>query len=228
MSDEQRVYDAILRLGCAQGSVNELSVVYAFPRIAVYGIIRALVQNGRIERTTTGALKIAVRTAVLTPALSAPPQAAESVAELRKPTRKRKYFSRLNPRKDLTRQMASRIIHYLAHIWTGPILYITLYKNLQASRYTDYIGHDLWVEALEYLGGAIRRKRGMIWLERETKRVSKLPWPYQRVNRAKPPRKQRARSAWFDDIAHRAEASGFDIKEQIAADRGAQLAVTNT
>jgi hypothetical protein len=57
MSDEQRIYEAILRLGCAQGSVNELAVVYTFPRIDVYGIIRALVQNGRIERTATGANK---------------------------------------------------------------------------------------------------------------------------------------------------------------------------
>jgi hypothetical protein len=127
--------------------------------------------------------------------------------------------------------MASRIIHYLAHISTGshtPIPYMDLYKNLHASRYRNYIGRDVWVEALSYLGNAIRRKKGMVWLERKTKRVSKLPWPYKRTEIPKPLRKKRPRSAWFDDIAARAEASGLDIKEQIVADRDARTAVTNT
>jgi hypothetical protein len=41
------------------------------------------------------------------------------------------------------------------------------------------------LEALEYLGSAISRKRGMISLERETKRISKLPWPYKRTDKPK-------------------------------------------
>lgn len=92
MNDEQKVYDIVQRLGC----VNELSVVYAFPRIDVYGVIRALIQRSLIERTATGALEITVKNAVLTPVLSAPPQAAENVAEPRKPTRKI-FFSSQSP-----------------------------------------------------------------------------------------------------------------------------------
>jgi hypothetical protein len=83
MNDEQRVYEAIQGLGRVNSSINELSVVYAFPRIDVYGVIRALIQRGQVERTATGAVKIAVKSAVMTPLLLAPSQAAENVAELR-------------------------------------------------------------------------------------------------------------------------------------------------
>jgi hypothetical protein len=111
MNDEQKVYDTIKRLGC----VNDLSVVGAFPRIDVYGVIRALVQRGLSERTGTGAVRIVESPVV--PAAPAPVEIAEPL--ISKLTRKRRYCSRLNPRKNLKRQMASRIIHYLAHISTG-------------------------------------------------------------------------------------------------------------
>jgi len=223
---EQIVFDSVARHSGTTG-VNPLTVANSLPRVDVYAVMQRLIGRGILERVG-GGVKIA-ECLVPTPV---PEQTEKPFAEPQpQPAiwkQKRKYFSPLNPRKNLKRQMASRIVFYLAHISTGSILYMTLYKNLHASRYRDYSGHDLWAEALEYLGTAICRRRGMIWLERETKRVSKLPWPYLRMNRAKPPRKKRPRSAWFDDIARRAEASGLDIKEQIAADRGAQVAVTNT
>jgi hypothetical protein len=90
--------------------------------------------------------------------------------------------------KEFRDQIASRIVHYLVRISIGshaPIPYMNIYKNLHASRYRDHTGHDLWAEVLEYLGSAISRKRGMISLERETKRISKLPWPYKRTDKPK-------------------------------------------
>jgi hypothetical protein len=174
MSNEQKVYAEIEQRGC----VNELTIVSAFPCVDVFGIIRNLAQRGLIERSFGGAVKVATAPASNSVEVKlAEPQPKSAIWK-----QKRKYFFRLNPRKHLKRQIASRIVFYLAHISTGPIRYMTIYKNLHASRYRDYLGHDLWVEALEYLGTAISRKRGMIWLERETKRVSKLPWPYKRTD----------------------------------------------
>jgi hypothetical protein len=93
MNDEQKVYDAIRRVG----SVNELSAVYAFPRVDVYDAIQGLVQRGLIERTGTGAVRIAE-----SPIVRAAPVPVEIAAPLiSKPTRKRRYCSRLNPRKNL-------------------------------------------------------------------------------------------------------------------------------
>jgi hypothetical protein len=99
---------------------------------------------------------------------------------------------------------------------------MTLYKNLHASRCRNCAGRDVWQEALTYLGKAVRRKNGNIWLKQETKRLSKLPWPYERIDKAKPPQKKRLRSAWSDDVARSAEANGLDISEQVGADKEAR------
>jgi hypothetical protein len=50
---------------------------------------------------------------------------------------------------------------------------MTLYHSLHGERYRDWNGrwngHDLWREALDYLGRAVRREHGLIWLDDETK-----------------------------------------------------------
>jgi len=77
--------------------------------------------------------------------LTVPPVAKESVA---KPKRKppRPYFARLDPRKDLTEQIAARLVQYLAaeSDENGRVVYMVLYHSVHGERYRDWNGRDLW------------------------------------------------------------------------------------
>lgn len=208
---EKKVYSAVERLAGRSG-VNEMTVAYSCPGVDVFGILRALVQRGLLERTSAGAVRIASPIVPL-----APPSVIRTVAEpIRKPPKPpRKYFAHLNPKKDFVKQIASRIVQYLAAEGYR-VRYMCLYHSLHGTRYRDFDGRDIWLEALLLLGIAVRRQHGFIWLDRETRLVSKLPWPYTPELR---PRKKRPRSRWYLDVAARAEANGLTISEQIAADR---------
>src|ERR1700730_5095310 len=107
--------------------------------------------------------EVAASTAVLT----APPDAEGNVA---KPKRKppRPYFARLDPREDLKKQMASRMVQFLCaeSNENGRAVYMRMYHSLHGSRYRDRNGEDLWAQTLKYLGRAIRRKHGFICIDR--------------------------------------------------------------
>jgi hypothetical protein len=152
-----------------------------------------------------------------------PPDAAVSRAEenVAKPKRKppRPYFARLDPRKDLTKQVAARIVQYLAaeSDETGRAVYMVLYHSVHGERYRNWRGRDLWAEALQYLGSSIRRTNGLIWLD-EKRMIPDLPSPYKPLPKFTP-RKRRPRTAWYKEVASRAEENGLSISEQIVADR---------
>jgi hypothetical protein len=107
-----------------------------------------------------------------------------------KPKRKppRPYFARLDPRRDLTEQIAARIVQYLAaeSDESGRVVYMVLYHSVHGERYRDWNGRDLWAEALKYLAPSIRRECGFIWLDCETTVVCSLPWPYKPEPKFKP------------------------------------------
>jgi hypothetical protein len=100
----------------------------------------------------------------------------------------------------------------------GRVVYMVLYYSIHGERYRNWNGRDLWAEALKYLGGSIHRKRGLIWLDRETTVVSSLTWPYKPEPKLKT-RRRKPQTKWYKDVAGRAEISGLSISEQIAADR---------
>jgi hypothetical protein len=137
----------------------------------------------------------------------------------------RPYFARLDCRKDLEKQIASRIVQYICAESgeDGRAIYMAMYHSLHGNRYRSVHGRDLWAEALKYLSRTVCRKHGLIWLD--TKRfVPDLPPPYKPPPKLKQTRKRKPRTAWYRDVAIRAEKSGLSISEQIAADRqGAEL-----
>jgi hypothetical protein len=92
--------------------------------------------------------------------------------------------------------------------------------SLHGNRYRDRNGEDLWAEALKYLGRAIRRKHGLIWIDK-ARMVPNFPWPYKPLPKFTL-RKRRPRTAWYKEVASRAEENGLSISEQIAADRNAR------
>ena len=153
--------------------------------------------------------------------LTAPPGTEENVA---KPKRKppRPYFARLDPRKDLTKQIAARIVQYLTaeSDENGHVVYMVMYHSIHGERYRDWNGRDLWAEALEYLGRSIRRKHRFIWLDIR-KKVPDLPPPYKPLPKFTP-RKRRPKTAWYKDVASRAEQNQLSVSEQIATDRNAR------
>ena len=55
-----------------------------------------------------------------------------------------------------------------------------MYHSLHGNRYRDRNGKDVWADALKYLGGAIRRKHGLIWIDGQTM-VPDLPSPYKPI-----------------------------------------------
>jgi hypothetical protein len=153
------------------------------------------------------------------PAVHAVPPDGEG--EVAKPKRKppRPYFARLDPRKDLKKEMASRMVQFLCaeSDEDGRVVYMKMYHSLHGNRYRNLRGEDVWAEALKYLGRAVRRKHGLIWLD--SKRVvPDLPSPYKPLPKFTP-RKRRPKTAWYKDVASRAEENGVGITEQIAADR---------
>jgi hypothetical protein len=135
----------------------------------------------------------------------------------RKPPRP--YFARLDRRKDLNRQIASRIVQYISaeSDEVGRVGYMRMYHSLHGNRYRNVRGRDLWVEALNYLGRSVCRRHGLIWLN-EKRTVPDLPSPYKPLPKFKP-RKRKPRTAWYQDVARRAEENGLSISEQIAVDR---------
>jgi hypothetical protein len=143
------------------------------------------------------------------------------VGHVAKPKRKppRPYFTRLDPGKDLEKQMASRMVQYLCaeSDEDGRVIYMRMYHSLYGNRYRDRNGANLWAEAPKYLGRTIRRKNGLMWLNR-TKLVPDLPPPFKPIPKFTP-RKRKPRTAWYKDVALRAEENGSSISEQIAADR---------
>jgi hypothetical protein len=163
--------------------------------------------------------EVAANPAVLT----VPPVAKESVA---KPKRKppRPYFARLDPRKDLTEQIAARIVQYVAaeSDENGRVVYMVLYHSVHGERFRDWNGRDLWKEALNFLGRSIHREHGLIWLD-GTKVVSTLPWPYKYKTEPKLKiRNRKPQTKWYKDVALRADENGLSISEQIAADRNSR------
>jgi hypothetical protein len=132
----------------------------------------------------------------------------------------RPYFARLDLRRDLKKQMASRMVQFLCaeSDEDGRVVYMRMYHRLHGNRYRDRKGEDVWAEALKYLGRAIRRKNGLIWLD-GTKVVPDLPPPYKPLPKLKHTRKRKPRTAWYRDVALRAEKGGMSISEQVAADR---------
>jgi hypothetical protein len=143
---------------------------------------------------------------------------AEPVA---KPKRNppRPYFARLDPGKDLKKQMASRMVQFLCaeSDEDGRVVYMRMYHSLHGNRYRDRNGKDVWAEALKYLGRAIRRKHGFICLD-SRKKVPDLPPAYKPPPKFTP-RKRRPKTAWYKDVASRAEQNQLSVSEQIAADR---------
>lgn len=99
----------------------------------------------------------------------------------------------------------------------GRVVYMRMYHSLHGSRYRDRNGEDVWAEALKYLGRAIRRKRGLISMDGK-RMVPDLPTPYKPAPKFKP-RKRKPRTAWYKDVALRAEENGLSISEQIDAYR---------
>jgi hypothetical protein len=138
-----------------------------------------------------------------------------------KPTRKppRPYFARLDPTKDLKKQMAARIVQFLCaeSDGDGRVIYMKMYHSLHGNRYRDRNGEDVWAEALKYLRQAICRKHGFIWIDR-TEIVPDLPSPYKLVPKFTQ-RKRKHQTKWYKDVAERAQANELSISEQIEADR---------
>jgi hypothetical protein len=150
--------------------------------------------------------------------LTAPPDAEENVAEpKRKPPRP--YFARLDPRRDLKKQMASRIVQFICAESNedGRVVYMKMYHSLHGNRYRKVRGRDLWAEALKYLSRAVCRKHGLIWLDQK-RLVPDLPAPYKSAPKFKP-RKRKPRTAWYQAVASRAAENGLTITEQIETDR---------
>jgi hypothetical protein len=220
--NEQKVRDSVTLHGSSLG-INPDTIACAFPALDVFAIVQQLVDRGVIERVGAGAIRIAdvVPPANAEPSVSlaaiAPP-AEMIIAKPRKPPRP--YFARLDPRKDMKKQIASRIVQYIAanDEENGQVVYMVMYHSLHGNRYRDRDGHDLWGEALRYLGRAVRRGHGCVWLDRETRLISDLPSPYKPLPKFKP-RKRKPRTAWYQAVASQAEANGLSISEQIAADR---------
>ena len=129
-----------------------------------------------------------------------PPSAVGHVA---KPKRKppRPYFARLDPRRDLTEQIAARIVRYLAaeSAENGRVEYMVLYHSVHGERHRNWNGRDLWKEALEYRARSICRAHGLIWIDR-TKMVPDLPSPYKPLPKFSP-RKRRPTTVWYKDVA---------------------------
>ena len=98
-----------------------------------------------------------------------------------------------------------------------PVDYMKMYHSLHGNRHRDRNGEDLWAGALCYLGRAIRRKHGFIWLD-ATKTFPDLPPPYKPVPKFTP-RKRKPGTLWYKDIASRAELNGWSISEQVESDR---------
>ena len=140
----------------------------------------------------------------------------EPVAKRKPP---RPYFARLDPRNDLNRQIASRIVQYISaeSDEVGRVRYMRMYHSLHGNRYRNVRGRDLWAEALKYLGRSVCRKPGLIWLN-EKRVVPDLPSPYKPLPKLIP-RKRKPRTAWYKDVALRAEQNGLSISEQVEADR---------
>jgi hypothetical protein len=153
------------------------------------------------------------------PAVHAVPSDGEE--EVAKPKRKppRPYFARLDPRKDLKTQMASRMVQFLCaeSDEDGRVVYMLMYHSLHGNRYRDRNGEDIWAEALKCLDGVVRRKHGFIWLDNK-RVVPDLPSPYKPLPKITP-RKRRPRTAWYKEVASRAEENGLSISEQIVADK---------
>jgi hypothetical protein len=79
------------------------------------------------------------------------------------------------------------------------------------------LGGEIDSAYMDYLGRAVRREHGLIWLDDETK-APKLPMPYKPAPTFKP-RKRKPQTRWYQDVAARAEANGLGISEQIEADK---------
>lgn len=92
-----------------------------------------------------------------------------------------------------------------------------MYHSLHGGRYRDRNGEDVWAEALKYLGRAIRRKHGLMWIDR-ARMVPDLPSPYKPLLKFTP-RKRRPKTAWYKDVASRSEQNQLSVSEQIAAGR---------
>jgi hypothetical protein len=131
----------------------------------------------------------------------------------------RPYFARLDSRRDLEKQMASRIVQYICaeSDEDGRVTYMAMYHSLHGNRYRNVRGRDLWDEALKYLSRTVCRKHGLIWLD--TKRfVPDLPPPYKPVRKFMP-RKRKPQTSWYKDVAARAQVNNLVFSEQIEADK---------
>ena len=213
---EQKVFDSVTLHGGSLG-INPDTIASAFPAWMSLSSSNSLLTVECLERVGAGAIRITdvvppanadANARAKTPPVAMTPPVEEKIA---KPKRKRPrpYFARLDPRKDMNKQIASRIVQYIAAHGdeNGRVVYMDMYHSLHGARYRDWIGHDLWAGALRYLGRAVRRKHGFIWLDRGTKLISDLPSPYKPMSKFKP-RKRKPRTAWYQDLAARAEEHG--------------------
>jgi hypothetical protein len=94
---------------------------------------------------------------------------------------------------------------------------MVLYHSVHGERYRNWNGRDLWAEALKYLAGSIRHKHGFMWID-STKVIPDLPSAYKPMPKLTPG-KRRLKTAWYKDVAARAEQNQLSVSEQIAADR---------
>ena len=116
--------------------------------------MRRLVAVGVLERLGAGAIRIAdvappanaeANVRAKTPSTcSGSPVEVKFAEPKRKPPRP--YFARINPNKDMKKQVASRIVQYIAAHGdeSGRVAYMAMYHSLHGSRYCDRDGHDLW------------------------------------------------------------------------------------
>jgi len=130
---------------------------------------------------------------------SVPTAPAHAEGHVAKPRRRppRPYFARLDPGKDLKKQMASRMVQFLCaeSDEDGCVIYMRMYHSLHGNRDRDRNGEDLWAEALKYLGRAIRRKHGLMWIDGK-RMVPDLPSPYKPMPKFSS-RKRRPKTPWY-------------------------------
>jgi hypothetical protein len=226
--EERRVYASVKRLASNGLGVNPTTVAYSCPTLDTYVIVKGLVDRRVLELVGAGAVRIAdvvppanadANAQAKTPPIAVTPPVEEQIAEpKRKPPRP--YFARLDPSRDMKKQIAARIVQFIAahHDGDGRVVYMAMYQSLHGARYRNWNNYDLWAEALRYLGRAVRRNHGFIWLDRGTRLISDLPSPYKPLPKFKP-RKRKPRTNWFNDVVRRAEANGLSVSEQIAADK---------
>jgi hypothetical protein len=239
MSDDEQVLQAIERLGGRERGINELSVLYACPKVvSVYETIRQLVASGVLKRLGLYAVQIVKEGPlnVAHPIEPKPPLVQKAdVTENpeREPTPETKLNATHRVRRarskrlgsDRMRELAARVIDLLAHQCRQreAMPYRTLCRRLSAHRYAE------WHAAIDWLtdNGAIRITGGKVeFLDATAKERLELPDTFPAKPRTRPKRR-RSRSEWFDALYRRAAETGTPIRALIEQDR-AQKAFPST